>query len=264
MPTVAEVTADLAAEHEDLATILDGLAPDQWALPTPAAGWDVADQVGHLAYFDRAAAQAINDPEAFPDHVATLFEAIASKGMDCTLDEPRAMTPETLATWWAEGRAMLIEAASTLGEDTRLPWYGPEMGSKSFLTARLMEAWAHGQDVCDAVGATRLPTDRLRHIAQLGVITRGWTYVNRGLEASTAPIRVTLAAPSGGEWEWGDPDANDEIAGEAVDFCHVVTQRRHVDDTALAVTGSAAREWMELAQAFAGGPTDGPNAGRFV
>ena len=252
MPTVADVTADLAAEHEALATIVDG------------AGWDVTDQIGHLAYFDRTAAEAINDPVGFPTHVAATLEIFANEGIDYTLDGPRAMTPAELATWWAEGRSMLIEAAATLGENTRLPWYGPEMGSKSFLTARLMETWAHGQDVCDAVGATRQSTDRLRPIAQLGVTTRGWTYINRGLEANTTPISVRLATPSGGEWEWGEADAVEEITGEAVDFCQVVTQRRHVDDTALSINGLAAEEWMELAQAFAGGPTDGPDAGRFV
>jgi uncharacterized protein (TIGR03084 family) len=138
------------------------------------------------------------------------------------------------------------------------------MGAKSFLTARLMETWAHGQDIVDAVGdaieVRRPPTDRLRHIAQLGFITRSWSYVNRGLAAPESPVFVELVAPSGATWTWGPDDANDRVSGGAEDFCLVVTQRRHVDDTALQVEGASAREWLMFAQAFAGPPTDGPAA----
>ncbi len=137
------------------------------------------------------------------------------------------------------------------------------MGGKSFLTARLMEAWAHGQDVVDAVGGNRPATDRLRHIAQLGVITRGWSYANRRMEAPEADVDVVLAAPSGATWTWGPGDAADAVRGSAEDFCLVVTQRRHADDTGLQLVGDAARDWMVRAQAFAGPPTDGPTAGRF-
>jgi uncharacterized protein (TIGR03084 family) len=136
------------------------------------------------------------------------------------------------------------------------------MSKRSFLTARLMEAWAHGQDVVDAVGAERPPTDRLRHVAQLGVITRGWSYRNRGLEPPAGDVRVELSAPSGDMWTWGDADVEDSVTGPAEDLCLVVTQRRHVDDTRLAVRGPLAREWMECAQAFAGPATNGPAARR--
>ncbi len=132
------------------------------------------------------------------------------------------------------------------------------MGAKSFLTARLMECWAHGQDVADALGVERAATDRLRHVARLGVITRGWSYVNRGLEPPADEVRVELIGPSGARWRFGPDDATGVVTGPALDFCLVVTQRRHPDDTALQVTGDVARDWLERAQAFAGPPTDGP------
>ena len=135
------------------------------------------------------------------------------------------------------------------------------MGLRSFLTARLMECWAHGQDVVDAVdvsGTRRPATDRLRHVAQLGVITRGWSYRVRGRDVPEGEVRVELAAPSGAMWTWGDPSATERLSGPAADFCLVVTQRRHVADTALVTTGAAAREWLEIAQAFAGAATRGP------
>ena len=177
-----------------------------------------------------------------------------------TLGPSRSMSPDERLAAWRANRATLAAAGATLANDTRIDWYGPSMGSKSFLTARLMEVWAHGQDVVDTVGAVREPTDRLRHIAQLGFITRGWTYVNRGLEVPSTPVRVELTAPSGETWAFGPGDAAESIVGTAEDFCLVTTQRRHVDDTGLVVTGDSAREWMEKAQLFAGPPSDGPVA----
>ena len=76
-------------------------------------------------------------------------------------------------------------------------------------------------------------------------------------------MRVELDAPSGDRWTWGDDSSSDRISGPAEDFCLVVTQRRHVDDTSLEVTGDAARDWMHKAQAFAGGATSGPAPGAF-
>ncbi len=70
-------------------------------------------------------------------------------------------------------------------------------------------------------------------------------------------MRVELEAPGGDRWTWGDQELKDVVAGPAEDFCLVVTQRRHLDDTALTVRGPLAAEWMSIAQAFAGPPTEG-------
>jgi uncharacterized protein (TIGR03084 family) len=129
------------------------------------------------------------------------------------------------------------------------------MSPASFATARLMEYWAHGQDVADAVGVTRTPTDRLRNICHLGVRTRGFSYAVRGKTAPDADVFVSLTGPNGDTWTWGEPTSTDRVEGTALDFCLVVTQRRLVNDTGLTVRGPAATEWMAIAQAFAGGPT---------
>jgi uncharacterized protein (TIGR03084 family) len=68
---------------------------------------------------------------------------------------------------------------------------------------------------------------------------------------------VELAAPSGATWTWGPQDAADRVTGPAEDFCLVVTQRRHRDDTDLTTTGPLAAEWLGIAQAFAGAPGPG-------
>ena len=257
---VADVLADLLAEQQSLDDIVAALDDEQWALPTPSPGWSITDQIGHLTYFDGTAALAITDADAFTDQMKQLLAVGTTGGSadDITLAPYRAMTHQELLQAWRSNRAALASAGATLANDTRVAWYGPSMGSKSFLTARLMEAWAHGQDIVDTVGADRPPTDRLRHIAQLGFITRGWTYINRGLDVPSTPVRAELTLPTG-EWlRFGPDDAAESVVGSALDFCLVTTQRRHVDDTDLVVTGASARDWMEQAQLFAGPPSNGP------
>ena len=158
---VADVLTDLVAEQDVLDAVVAQLSDDQWALPTPSPRWSVADQIGHLTYFDNNAALAITDAEAFKLTVADLLDASA-RGDDATDDftfgPVRRTSPSEILGMWREGRAALSAAAASLTNGTRIEWYGPSMGAKSFLTARLMEVWAHGKDVCDTVSAHREPT----------------------------------------------------------------------------------------------------------
>lgn len=248
---------DLAAEHQALDALVADLDDAGWATPTPSEGWAVRDQIGHLAFFDETGTQAIVDPAGFTADVEALF-ADPAAFMERAVGRGRALSPADLLAWWREARAALVAVARPLDPRARLPWYGPPMGGRSFITARLMETWAHGQDVADALGVQRAPTDRLRHIAFLGVRTRGFSYAVRDREAPAGEVRVELTGPGGDVWEWGDASAADRISGPALDFCLVVTQRRNVADTTLDVSGPLAVEWMGIAQAFAGGPTLGP------
>ena len=258
---LADLRADLIAEQQTLDDIVAGLDATQWQLSTPSPGWTIADQIGHLTYFDGTAALAVVDPPAFQEAMTSLLSSGGAGDQsadDVVLGPYRAMTPDQLLASWRANRAALASAGETMENDTRVAWYGPSMGAKSFLTARLMEAWAHGQDIVDTLGAARPATDRLRHIAQLGFITRGWTYMNRGLDVPTSPVRAELELPSGEVLRFGPDDAQQSIVGPALDVCLVTTQRRHVDDTSLVVTGDSARDWMEKAQLFAGPASDGP------
>lgn len=260
---VIQVRADLLAEQEELDEIVSVLSSQNWSRPTPSPGWTIADQIGHLTFFDESAALAITDPDAFARDVERVAAA-AMQGDDAvdrlTLAEYRVLPAAELLERWRAGRRRLADASLALENDTRVVWYGPSMGAKSFLTARLMETWAHGQDIVDALGITRPATHRLRHIAQLGFITRAWSYVNRGMVAPDEPVRVELMAPSGELWAFGPDDTSQSVTGPAEDFCLVVVQRRHLDDTALVAT-PLAREWLLLAQAYAGPATDGPPPG---
>ena len=252
MSDIATLRDDLLAEQAALDDLVSALGDDDWQLPTPSPGWSVGDQIGHLTYFDGAAAMAITDPAAFKVGMEQLYATAASGGDDFTLGASRALVPHQRLQAWRANRLLLGAASAALTDGTRIEWYGPSMGAKSFLTARLMEVWAHGSDIAEAVEATRAPTDRLRHIAQLGYITRKWSYVVRGETMLVGDVRVVLSGPSGATFTWGPDAASDTITGSLEDFCLVVTQRRHLDDTHLR-TGELGRHWLLRAQAFAGG-----------
>lgn len=262
-PTAASITRDLVDEQSSLDDVVAGLADEQWSLPTPSPRWAVRQQIAHLAFFDEQAALAICDPDGFAAHRTEFMRRAsgsAEAADDAQFGDSAAMSPGELLAHWRRARQRLAAAAAGLADDDRVDWYGPSMGARSFLTARLMEAWAHGQDVCDALGATREPSDRLRHIAQLGFITRGWTYANRGLPVPTTEVRVELTAPSGEQWAFGAEGSADKVSGSAEDFCLVTAQRRNVADSGLVVHGAAAAEWLSMAQLFAGPPSDPPAA----
>jgi uncharacterized protein (TIGR03084 family) len=222
----------------------------------------VRDQVSHLAYFDEAATRAMLDPEAF---VAEVQEALQAGGdLEARyLPHGRGLTPGELLDWWRTASQALIAAARNVDPSSRVPWYGPAMSPASFITARLMETWAHGLDIVDVVDGDRPDGDRLRHVAFIGVRARPYSYNVRGKTMPETPVRVELSLPSGKPLEFGEAGADNVVRGTATDFCRVVTQRRHLADTDLEVRGPAAEEWMAIAQAFAGPPGEGRQAGQF-
>jgi uncharacterized protein (TIGR03084 family) len=254
--TLPGLLADLEAEHADLDRILAPLDEESWGLATPATGWTVRDQVSHLAFFDDAATMAIVDPATFTVEAEA---ALAAGGdpMEPHLLRGRALAGRDVLGWWRRARGDMVKAAGDLHPRDRIPWFGPPMGVLSFISARLMETWAHGQDVVDALGVTRLATARLRHVAHLGVRARPFSYIVRGLDVPPDAVRVELTGPAGERWEWDTDAPSGLVEGPALDFCLVVTQRRHLSDTALTLHGAVALEWLAIAQAFAGPPGPG-------
>lgn len=251
------LAADLGAETDALLLVLVPLDDAGWSTPTPAPGWRVQEQIAHLAYFDEQAALAATDADAF---TREFEEALADpEGITGRIAaRSRAMSgPEVLA-WFRTARAEMVTTFLALDPSARVPWYGPPMSVASSLTARVMETWAHGQDVYDALGVEHPVTGAVRQVCHLGIRTFGFAYVNRGLDAPDVPVRVELAAPDGEIWTWGPEDATDRVTGPALDFALVVTRRTRVGDTALVTEGPVAAEWMQIAQAFAGPPGEDP------
>jgi uncharacterized protein (TIGR03084 family) len=259
---LVSLCADLAAEHAVLDAIVAPLDPVGWHTATPAPGWSVRDQVAHLAFFDGRAMTAAADPEAFITDLATI-SADPAAYFEAHLQGGRAMDPATLLACWRGQRAAMIEVFLVLDPAIRIPWYGPPMGAASFITARLMETWCHGQDVADALGIHRAPTSRLRHVAHIAVSARAFNYASHNLPLPSDGVRVELLGPGAEAWAWGDASLRDRVRGSALDFCLVATQRRHRADTDLRIDGPLAQEWMAIVQAFAGPPGPGRAPGQF-
>ncbi|GAA4373541.1 TIGR03084 family metal-binding protein [Nocardioides caricicola] len=256
MALLDDLLADLTAEGDRLWAAVAGLDADGWATPTPAAGWTVATQVAHLLWTDEVAAVAATDKDRWD---AIVLDAMADPTgyVDAQAHEVARLAPAALLARWGAARDGLRTALRELPEGQKMPWFGPPMSAASMATARFMETWAHALDVYEALGVAYEPTDRVRHVAHLGVRTRGFAFSVHGLDAPADEFRIELVAPSGETWTWGPEDAAQSVRGSACDFCLLVTQRVHRDDTDLVAVGPDAEKWLTIAQAFAGPPGEG-------
>ncbi|MEU3255010.1 TIGR03084 family metal-binding protein [Streptomyces sp. NPDC006997] len=250
------VIDDLRRESEELDALVRELGEKEWRLDTPAPGWTVAHQIAHLAWTDRAALVAVTDVDGFQGMVEQALAA-PDTFVDQGAEDGARTQPAELLRSWRESRTALDRALRAAPQGARFPWYGPPMSAASMATARLMETWAHGLDVADALGVTPAPTDRLRHVARLGVRTRDFAYTVHGLTPPAEPFRVELTGPEGDVWAYGPEEAAQRVTGPAFDFCLLVTQRAHRADLALRAEGADADRWLDIAQAFAGPPGAG-------
>jgi uncharacterized protein (TIGR03084 family) len=252
----AAVLADLRAESDDLDALVADLDSAAWSAPSPAPGWTIAHQIAHLRWTDQQALRSATDPDGFAEEVA---KALAAAGtfVDEAAERGAAAPPGELLRQWRDGREDLQRVLAAQPPGARLPWYGPPMSVASMATARLMETWAHGQDVAETIGVSRVPTARLRHVARIGFRARDYAYLVRGLIAPADDFRVELTAPDGSLWIYGPPQAPQRVTGPALDFCLLVTQRAHRADLALRAEGDDADRWLDIAQAFAGPPGRG-------
>jgi uncharacterized protein (TIGR03084 family) len=248
--------AELRAESDELDALVAPLAAARWAEPTPSPGWTIAHQIGHLLWTDRAALTAVTDEAGFAEMLAAAGQD-PDGFVDAGAEELAATQPAELLNDWRVTRGRLHEALLEVAEGRKLPWFGPPMSATSMATARLMETWAHGLDVADALGVKRPPTERLRAIAHIGVRTRDYAFVVNNLTPPTEPFLVELRGPGGDTWSWGPSDAAQRVTGSAEDFCFLVTQRRPLTALDITASGTDAQRWLKIAQAFAGPPGEG-------
>lgn len=245
------VLEDLAEEGRELERLVEDLDDERWHADTPAEGWTVAMQVAHLAWSDEQALLAATDRAAFEAAAGALVEGGAG-AVDRAAAARAGESRELLLAGWRAGRTALRDALGALPDDAVLPWYGPPMSVTSMATGRLMETWAHGQDIVDALLLQRPATHRLRHVAHIAVAARDFAFRLHDLEPPTAPIHVALVNPVGGTWTWGPEDAAQRVTGDALAFCLLAVQRRHRGDVELDVVGEDADRWLDVVQAFAG------------
>jgi uncharacterized protein (TIGR03084 family) len=251
-----EVLADLVALSDRLDTLVADLPEDRWRQPTPAVGWDVATQVAHLAWTDEVATAAATDKAAW-DAVVLAGLQDPDRFVDDSALQGGAVPPADLLARWRTARLALADALRAYPAGDKMPWFGPPMSATSMATARFMETWAHSLDVHAALDADPVIDDAIRHVAHIGVRARNFAFSVHGLDAPTDEFRIELTAPSGDLWSWGPEDADQSLRGSAYDFCLLVTQRVHRDDTDLVAAGADAQHWLTIAQCFAGPPGEG-------
>ena len=250
------VVADLRAESDELDALVSDLTDEGWRTPTPAPGWTIAHQIAHLLWTDGVAVIAVTDETAFAEAVTDAAKN-PTGFVDAGAEELAALPAAELLAQWRATRARLHDELPRVADGRKLPWFGPPMSATSMATARLMETWAHGLDVADALGVSRVPTARLRSIAHIGVRTRDFAFTVHGLTPPADPFLVELRAPDGSTWSWGPADATQRVTGSAEDFCMLVTQRRPRADLDVTAIGDDAARWLTIAQAFAGPPGAG-------
>jgi uncharacterized protein (TIGR03084 family) len=256
MSTAEPMVADLRAESDDLDATVADLPAVRWAELTPAPGWTIAHQIAHLLWTDRVALTAVTDEAGFADVLAEAAKD-PTGFVDAGAEELAALPPERLLADWRQTRGRLHDELLAVADGRKLPWFGPPMSAASMATARLMETWAHGLDVADALGVKRPATARLQSIAHIGVRTRDFAFSINGLTPPAEPFRVELRAPDGSTWSWGPDDAAQRVTGSAEGFCMLVTQRRPRAALDVRAVGDDAEKWLGIAQAFAGPPGPG-------
>ena len=257
---------DFLDESEALCELISSLSDDEFQRQTQFKNWTINEVIGHLHIWNRAADLALSNPQAFQQFLTEVMASVQQGQLrQFEREWLDGLQGCALRDRWQESYREMCQRFGAADPKSRMKWAGPDMSVRSGITARLMETWAHGQAIYDLLGVERVDSDRIKNIVILGINTFGWTFRNRELPVPELSPELQLTAPSGETWVFNEPNSANRIKGTATEFCQVVTQVRNVADTNLNVNGKIASEWMEIAQCFAGPPTDPPTPGlRFV
>lgn len=235
-PALPDVLADLRAETAELDSVLRTLDEEGWHKQTPAEGWDTHDTIAHLADTNDVMYGSVTGTG--PDLASAAIEAIRESGGNLDFTDPgavdvftarqvergRTMSWQEVYAWWTRSCERLHELLGSLDPAGRYQWGPNKISPLSLCSARIMETWAHSLDVHDAAGVEYPDTDRVRHIAFLGLRAMPNAFMLAGLDAP-GPICLELTSPSGKRWTLGLDTAPTVIRGSASDFARVVARR---------------------------------------
>lgn len=254
---------DFLEECEALHALLEPLGEAELDQATAFKGWPINRVIQHLHVWNLAAGMSLAGDGSFPKYYGELEAHRGAGGTMGSFEKEwlGGLSGPKLVEAWRKGSVEIADQFANADPSARVKWAGPDMSVRSSLTARLMETWAHGQEVYDVLGVVRKNGDRIRNIVVLGNNTYGWTFKVRGEAAPEPRPHLRLTAPSGEVWLYNDPSESELIEGRAAEFCQVVTQVRNIADTGLKVVGPNARNWMSKAQCFAGDAETPPAAG---
>jgi uncharacterized protein (TIGR03084 family) len=252
---VDDILAALAAQHVELAGIVDACTTDDWERPTRCEGWDVASVLVHLAVTDElATASARGELDGYSDgflgsgssQTVTVDDAAAAQ-----VDADRGAGGAAIRQRWHDATTEMRAAFAEGDPHLRVTWVSGQLSLQTLATTRLSECWIHTDDIASALDIEVLPTDRLRHIARLAWRTLPYAFRRAGSEMR-GPVALELVGPNGEDWRF-DPDAPalTTIRGSAADFCEVAARRVTPEATGLVGDGPDTDAVLRLVRTYA-------------
>ena len=237
---------DLAAEQDRLDAILGGLDDAEWAAPSAAAGWSVADVVLHLAQGEEAVTASTTG-------VGLAARSTDGASVDDLMDRlvrAERQAPVAVLPRWRTARLAAVTALRAADPDQPLPWVAAPLKPATLATTRLAELWAHGLDITGPFGIAFPDTTRLRHVAWLAYRTLPYAFVLVGEQPHS--VFCELTAPDGTDtWRYGPPGADSAITGPAGAFCRVAAQRLAPAESGLQATGPHGSTALGLLRTYA-------------
>ncbi len=222
----SSIVDDLAAEQSVLDALVASLDEQHWATTSPAAGWNVRDEIAHLAFFDDVATASLSGGgEA---RFAELDAAMRAGDTDFISSPGKGKSGREVLAWWRRARSAELEAFRRIQPDSRVPWGPMRMTAASLCTARLMETWAHGLDCFSALGVAPVDGERLRHVCHIAyrAIPHALAQAGLAMPARLDDLVVEVRSPGGDElWRYGRPEAPNRIEGAAAEFARVGVRR---------------------------------------
>lgn len=247
----SSIVDDLAAEQAVLDDLVGNLDEEQWGTPSPAAGWNVRDEIAHLAFFDDVALDSLTGRGE--SRFAELEDAMRSGAADFVRSPGAGRSGREVLASWREARTAEVEAFRRIDPTDRVPWGPNRMAAASLCTARLMETWAHGLDCFMALGVQTVDGERLRHVCHIAYRAIPNALLQAGL-AMSAPLDdlvVEVCSPAGALWRFGRKDAPNRIEGTASEFARVGVRRMSLAKAStLRATGPLAKSALAHLKAY--------------
>ncbi|HEX9775295.1 MAG TPA: maleylpyruvate isomerase family mycothiol-dependent enzyme [Actinomycetota bacterium] len=247
MAGIEDAIADLKAEHDEIDRLLTDLRDEQWSLTTTPEGWDIRDQVSHLADTNEICVDTVlGGPRPLNEYAKEFSSPDALTESGC--ERGRAMTPQQVLAWFRDSASGVRAALTECDPGVRINW-GLGMSARMMVTARLMEHWAHHYDIRRALGLGPSISPRLKSIAFLSL--RAVPYALGYAQAQQPPGTLRATLTFGDEtWELGPADADNAVTGDALEFCLLGVRRATRDETSLKAEGPLAEAALDNLRAF--------------
>ena len=170
------------------------------------------------------------------------------------------MRYQQVIEWWRNSRADVVDALSRMDGSERVPWVVGDMSARSFATVRLMETWAHGLDIKDAMEGLLTfdeeeddpiaDTSRIRHIAWLAHRMLPYAVSEAGEEFPKTGIRLELMGPRYARWVYGPEGAENVVKGIAGEWCRIAVRRLDYGATSLKAEGDDAETALKVVRTY--------------